>query len=134
MDEDDHKKQLIPLYDKKDGCKKTDADKKTGADKKTDAEEPQEQDLQLIATEDDVKVKRSKKERKFELLCVVAIAKTYFSLKLGKDIKANRSEKILCESDPYTRAWASELTSMIDDDANHAKYRTLMPEENKFQW
>ena len=80
-----------------------------------------------LLKDDDAKVKRSKEERKFELLCVVAIAKTYFSLKLGKDVKANRSEKILCESDPYTRAWANELTSMIDNDANHAKYRTLMP-------
>lgn len=75
----------------------------------------------------DETVTRSVEERKFELLLIVAIAKTYFSLKKGRDVPATKGEKIRCDSAPYTQAWANELTSMLDNDVNQASYRTLMP-------
>ena len=65
-------------------------------------------------------------ERKFELLSVIAIAKTYFALKKNRDVRGYKTEKIKCDSLPYTKEWAEELASMTEKGVNHASFRTLM--------
>ena len=69
---------------------------------------------------------RSLEERKFELLSVIAIAKTYFALKKNRDVRGYKTEKIKCDSLPYTKEWAEELSSMTEKGVNHASFRTLM--------
>ena len=70
---------------------------------------------------------RSLEMKKFDLLLVLSVAKTYFALRDGKEVLGIRKEKLRCLSRPYTADWAEELSTMLDGDVNQSKQEILMP-------
>ena len=77
--------------------------------------------------EGDNAVERSIEERKFDLLLVVAMAKTVFALNDGREVGGIRRERIRCKAKAYTKDWAVELSEMLSNDVNHAQLNALMP-------
>ena len=75
----------------------------------------------------ETQTKRSVEERKFDLLLVLAMAKTFFALKDGREVTGIRRERIRCKEKAYTKEWAKELSGMLDDDVNHSHLNLLLP-------